>query len=97
MLTDKQRDVLTGKELDWYDTAKDWDRGLLGTINCLTVSVADTRITSEARRKMLKKHEWAGHKDIGLGICFEVCPSCHRDKESGHHSDCALDALIKEE
>lgn len=51
----------------------------------IAVSLADARIKSEARRKMLKKHEHCIHGH---------CPECDGVDE---HPDCALDALAKEE
>ena len=95
MLSKKQKAVLTDMELNSIrnrpstcpstnmDHLQAWDA------KKNLESLADTRIKSEARRKMLKKHEFV---DDSCGQYPETCLECRCF--GGHAPDCALDALL---
>lgn len=103
-LTQAQRDVLTDMELMQYNSAiilEENTKDETVQIQCVDLIaalefVAIERIKSEARRKMLKKHEWViEHEDNESK--WNSCRECQGFKElGGHEPDCALDALAKE-
>ena len=86
MLTDAQKAVLTSREAMEYDTNQ-WVY-----VRVIIESLADARIKSEARRKMLKKCHWGFDKDgRECGIW------CGNLKTMNDTPDCALEALLAEE
>lgn len=92
-LTQAQRDVLTEQELTEHDTTR-WVY-----VRVILVSLAKSRITSEARRKMLKKREWVRiHADRPFPVqCLECEVVWHSDGILKHDDNCTYDALAKED
>ncbi len=91
-LSDAQKAVLTEEQQKHYDHHKKCDKDGQSCISVRSlISLADVLIKSEARRKMLKKHEFC--KPEG------GCPECTVTtlEHFRHHSNCALDTLLAEE
>ena len=98
MLTDAQKAVLTKDELSIIEAMPVSLDG--NDMLEFAKSLADARIESEARRMMLKQHEWRTRLPADA-----YCPECGKiyylektsRKEWKHYETCALDALAKEE
>lgn len=94
-LTQAQKGALTKEERTIHHEASGSNERVIAIKRALE-SLADSRILSEARRKMLNKHRHIKHWNPDRTRFTLRCPECHQREDSSCDIDCALDALAKE-
>lgn len=94
MLTDAQKAVLTEEELEHYEyLSDDFDEESQQTY----VSLADARIESEARRKMLKDNQYQYYHNKQDESEGYYCIECGVIEGLDCKPDCAYALLAEEE